>query len=127
MGYEQYVRGYEYYVTTGDKSLLFKNLVNFEVLPKKVINIKFWPFRKAYQFNKIPIEIYANLFFDAGYVTDKTGAYKQYNNTLVDKLVYSSGLGFDFITYYDKLMRLDYSFNSLGEHGLFIHWKAAIR
>jgi len=127
LGYEQYVRGFEYYVTTGDKSLLFKNLINFEVLPKKVVNIKFWPFRKAYQFNKIPIEIYANLFFDAGYVTDKTGAYKQYNNTLVDKLVYSSGLGVDFITYYDKLMRLDYSFNSLGEHGLFIHWKAAIR
>jgi len=127
LGYLQFVRGFEYYVTNGDKALLFKNLINFEVLPKKVVNIKFWPFRKAYQFNKIPIEIYANLFFDAGYVTDQTGAYKQYNNTLVDKLMYSSGLGFDFITYYDKILRLDYSFNSLGEHGLFIHWKAAIR
>jgi outer membrane protein assembly factor BamA len=127
LGYEQYVRGFEFYVTTGDRSLLFKNLINFVVLPKKIVNIKFWPFRKAYQFNKIPIEIYANIFFDAAYVTDKTGAYKLYNNTLVDKLIYSSGVGFDFITYYDKLMRLDYSFNSIGGHGLFIHWKAAIR
>ena len=127
LGYLQFVRGYEYYVANGDKSLLFKSFLNFELLPKKVVNAKIWPIRKAYQFNMIPIEIFANVFFDAGYVTDKTEVYKQYNNTLVNKLMYSSGIGIDFITYYDKLLRFDYSFNGMGEHGLFIHWKAAIR
>jgi outer membrane protein assembly factor BamA len=127
LGYLQFVRGYEYYVANGDKTLLFKSLLNFELLPKKVLNIKIWPIRKAYQFNKIPIEIYTNVFFDAGYVYDKTGVYKQYNNTLVNKFMYGTGIGIDFVTYYDKILRFDYSFNGMAENGLFIHWKAAIR
>jgi outer membrane protein assembly factor BamA len=127
LGYLQFVRGYEYYVANGDKSLLFKSLFNFELLPMKVVNIKTWPLRRAYQFNKIPIEIYTNVFFDAGWVYDKTGEYQQYNNTLVNKFMYSTGIGIDFITYYDKLLGFDYAFTSFGEHGLFIHWKAAIR
>jgi outer membrane protein assembly factor BamA len=127
LGYLQFVRGYEYYVANGDKSVLFKSLFNFELLPKKVLNLHVWPIRKAYQFNKIPVEIYTNVFFDAGYVYDKTGIYKQYDNTLVNKLMYSTGIGIDIITYYDKLLGFDYSFNGIGGHGLFIHWKAAIR
>jgi outer membrane protein assembly factor BamA len=127
LGYLQYVRGFEYYVANGDKTMLFKGLLNFELLPKKVLNLKFWPFRKAYQFNKIPLEIYTNVFFDAGYVYDKTGVYRQYNNTLVNKAIYSTGIGMDFITYYDKILRFDYAFTSIGGHGLFVHWKAAIR
>jgi len=126
LGYLQFVRGYEYYVANGNKSLLFKSLINFELLPEKVVNIKFWPFRKAYQFNRIPIEIYTNVFFDAGYVYDKTGEYKLYNNTLVDKIMYGTGIGIDFITYYDKILRFDYAFNGFGEHGFFILWKAPI-
>jgi outer membrane protein assembly factor BamA len=92
-----------------------------------VLNLKVWPIRNAYQFNKIPIEIYTNVFFDAGYVYDKSGVYKQYGNTMVNKIMYGIGIGIDFVTYYDKTLRLDYSFNALGENGLFIHWKAAIR
>ena len=93
----------------------------------KVINLKIWPIRKLYQFYKIPLEIYSNLFLDAGYVHDKFDINKSYNNNLVDKLMYGTGVGIDFVTYYDKVLRFDYSFNAMGESGLFIHWKAAIR
>jgi outer membrane protein assembly factor BamA len=127
LGHLQFVRGYEYYTINGSNSLLLKSLFKFELLPVKVINLNIWPIRKLYQFNKIPFEIYTNVFFDAGYVSDKFEFYKQYNNTLVNKIIYSTGLGVDFITYYDIVMRFDYSFNSIGERGLFIHWKAAIR
>jgi hypothetical protein len=96
-------------------------------MPKKVVNLDFWPLRKAYQINKIPLEIYTNVYFDAGYVNDRQGLYKLNNNTLVNKLMYSAGAGIDFVTYYDKVLRFDYSFNALGESGLFIHWKAPIR
>jgi outer membrane protein assembly factor BamA len=126
LGYLQFVRGYEYYVANGNKSLLFKCLFNFEILPEKVLNLKFWPFRKAYQFNRIPLVIYSNVFFDAGYVYDKTGEYKMYSNTLVDKIMYGTGIGIDFLTYYDKILRFDYAFNGFGEHGFFILWKAPI-
>lgn len=127
LGYLQFVRGYEYYVANGNNTLLFKSLFKYELLPMKVINLNLWPIRRLYQFNKIPIEVYANIFFDAGYVSDKFGIYKMYNNTLVSRLMYSTGAGIDFITYYDKVLRFDYSFNAIGERGLFIHWKAAIR
>jgi len=127
LGYLQFVRGYEYYVANGNQALLFKSLLKFELLPVKVINLHIWPIRKAHQFNRVPLEIYSNVFFDAGYVHDKSVIYKQYNNTLVNKLMYSTGIGIDFVTYYDKILRFDYSFNAMGENGLFIHWKAAIR
>ena len=70
--------------------------------------------------------IYSNVFFDAGYVYDKTGEYKMYSNTLVDKIMYGTGIGIDFLTYYDKILRFDYAFNGFGEHGFFILWKAPI-
>jgi hypothetical protein len=127
LGYLQFVRGYEYYAINGDNVFLFKSFLKYELLPMKVINMKVWPIRNLYQFNMIPIEIFTSLFFDAGYVNDKYGLFKNYNNALVDKMMFSTGIGLDFVTYYDKVFRLDYSFNALGESGLFIHWKAAFR
>ena len=127
LGYLQFVRGYEYYAIHGSNALLFKSLVKYELLPMKVINLSIWPVRKLHQFNRVPLEVYLNVFFDAGYVNDKFKQYRVYNNTLVDKMMYSTGAGIDFITYYDKVLRFDYSFNGVGDRGLFIHWKAAIR
>jgi hypothetical protein len=127
LGYLQFVRGYEYYVVNGSNTFLFKNLVKYELLPMKIINLNIWPFRRLYQFNKIPFEIYTNIFIDVGYVSNKFEIYKSYSNSLANKLMYSTGAGVDFVTYYDKVLGLDYSFNALGERGLFIHWKAAIR
>jgi hypothetical protein len=40
--------------------------------------------------------------------------------------MYGTGIGIDFITYYDKILRFDYAFNGFGEHGFFILWKAPI-
>jgi len=127
LGYLDFVRGYEYYAVNGNNAFLFKSLVKYEILPMKVINLKVWPIRNLHQFNRIPVEVYSNLFFDAGYVSDRSGIYKNYNNTLISKMMYSYGIGIDFVTYYDKVFRLDYSLNALGESGLFIHWKAAFR
>jgi outer membrane protein assembly factor BamA len=127
LGYLQFVRGYEYYAVHGNNAMLFKSLFKYELLPMKVINLNIWPIRKLHQFNKVPVEVYVNVFFDAGYVSGKFDSYKAYNNTLVNKMMYSTGAGIDFITYYDKVLSIDYSFNALGDRGFFIHWKAAIR
>jgi outer membrane protein assembly factor BamA len=127
LGYIQFVRGYEYYVANGNQSILFKSLLKYELLPMRVINLKFWPIRKFNQFNRVPVEIYTNIFFDAGYVHNKSDMFKRYENNLVNKLMYSSGIGIELTTYYDKIIGFDYSFNALGERGLFFHVKAAIR
>jgi hypothetical protein len=38
-------------------------------------------------------------------------------------MLYTAGLGVDVVTFYDFIIRVDYSFNQLGENGLFLHIK----
>ena len=40
---------------------------------------------------------------------------------LNNRLLYSGGFGIDILTLYDINLRIEYSFNQLGEKGLFLH------
>jgi hypothetical protein len=67
--------------------------------------------------------MYANLFFDCAY------SWKMpVNQTsfLDNKFIFGTGIGLDFVTYYDKVLRLEYGINDMGETGLFIHFVAPI-
>lgn len=113
LGYgESYLRGLEYYVIDGVmlsllKSTLKKELFSFS-LP--------FPF-KSKLFQKIPITVFAKTYLDAGYVYNK----KKYDANLNDRLLYTSGIGIDILTFYDASFRIEYSFNQLNEKGLFLH------
>jgi len=48
------------------------------------------------------------------------------NTRLSNKFIFGGGLGIDFVTYYDAVLRLEYSVNSEKEFGFFIHFKADI-
>ncbi len=41
--------------------------------------------------------------------------YNPYNN----KMLYSWGLGLDFVTYYDLVVRFEYVFTNIHSHGFF--------
>lgn len=121
LGYgREAIRGYEYYLIDGQRYFLTRNNLKFELLPKKVVNAKFIPLNK---FNVIPFSIYFNLFFDAGYVRD---ALYFENNPLSNSWQYGYGAGLDLFTYYDLVFRVEYSFNKLGESGIFLHFTAPI-
>ena len=47
-------------------------------------------------------------------------------NFLDNKFIFGTGIGLDFVTYYDKVLRLEYGVNDMGETGLFIHFVAPI-
>jgi outer membrane protein assembly factor BamA len=117
LGYDDFLRGYENYVIDGNNFLLFKSSVKYELLPFRIIKLNFLPVR---QFNKIHISSYLNLFFDAGYVHDYYPGDKVFGNSLVDKPLYSGGIGIDMVTYYDKMLRIDLALNSMGDLGLFV-------
>ncbi len=117
LGYDDFLRGYENYVVDGYNFLLFKSSIKYQLIPVKIIKLNFLPWR---QFNKIHIASYLNLFFDAGYVHDYYNEYKQLDNDLVDKTLYSFGAGIDLVTYYDKMLRIDFAHNSIGDFGIFI-------
>lgn len=115
-GYNDLIRGYEYFVIEGQRYFLSKNSLRYQFIKPKVFQPKF--LKKAKQFNTIPFYAFANIFFDAGYVTDD---FFFKNNSLVNSWQYGYGAGLDFITYYDVVLRLEYSFNKQLQSGFFIH------
>ena len=112
-GYEEnYIRGLELYVVDGVADALSK--VNFK---KEIIHFSIPGFSKSKIYNRIPFSIFAKTFADVGYVYNT----KRFSGMLNNQLLYSGGFGLDIVTLYDLHIRLEYSFNQLGENGLFLH------
>ncbi len=121
LGYERdFVRGYEFYVVDGQNFGLLKTNLKYELLSKKVTTLNFI---KTQKFNKVYYSFYLNLFTDLAFVEDNQ-FFK--NNSLSNELLVGYGVGLDFVTYYDVVIRLEFSINRIGEKGFFVHFRAPI-
>jgi hypothetical protein len=117
LGYgSAYLRGYEDFVIDGHYFAMMKNTLRFLLLPTKVVEIK-W-LSALPKFNKIHFALYANVFADFGYVHNNHIASN--NNTFENSFLYSGGAGLDLVTYYDIVIRVDYSINKKREGGWYI-------
>ena len=121
LGYKNdYVRTYELYVIDAMNFALIKNNLKFAILNPLT---RYLPLIKNDRFGKIHFALYANLFFDCAYSwkmpCDET-------SFLDNKFIFGTGIGIDFVTYYDKVIRFEYGVNDMGEDGLFIHFVAPI-
>jgi outer membrane protein assembly factor BamA len=116
IGFKDYIRGYEYYVTNGSGFLINKNSIKFELLPTRVVNLPLVPDGK---FKKTNLSIYWSLFADTGYVKPDN---LTPNNNLEGKLLYGFGSGLYLFAYYDIVFRVEYSVNIFGEGGIFVHF-----
>ena len=108
-----YLRGLEKYVIDGTfgfaaRNTLLRELFYFS-LPANI------PFLGLY---RIPFRVMAKTYLDAGYVRNNNATI---DNTLSNKFLYTGGVGIDVVTSYDFVFRVEYSFNQLGEKGLFLH------
>jgi len=120
LGYDHYVRGYEYYVLDGNHYGVLKSNIKYELIKKKTHLI---PFIKNSKFNKFYYATYLNIFTDFGYVQNNfSGA----ENSLSNQWLASFGLGLDFLTYYDTVIRLEFSVNKQRESGFFLHFTQPI-
>jgi len=115
IGFEDYLRGYEYYVIDGSQFAMTKTALKWALLPTTEVQLSIIPWE---QFSKSHFSIYFSIFADMGYVYNQEGL----NNPLNNKLLMSQGFSIDIVSYYDKLIRLECSRNHLGETGLFIHF-----
>ena len=112
IGYaDVYLRGLDRYVVDGTagsvlRNTLFRELFNFNI-----------PFSRGTSHDHIPFRIYATAFSDCGYAYNRD--FK--DNSLVNRMLYTGGFGIDIVTFYDLSFKLDYSFNQLGQNGLFLH------
>ena len=118
LGYEDYVRGYEYYVVDGQSYWLSKTAVKYALIEKTTFDI---PYVKMKQFNKSHYSLYLGIFSDLGYVVNNQN---QEQNSINNSLLWGKGIALDYVTYYDKLLRIEYSINALGEKGVFLHFSS---
>jgi outer membrane protein assembly factor BamA len=108
------VRGYELYVVDGTDFILSKSSLRFKVYEK---NKDWGKYMLLRQFKKMNFRIFLRLNLDFGYVNEPT--YKA-TNTLNNRFLIGYGPSFDILLYHTYILSLEYSFNHLGEGGLFI-------
>ena len=115
LGYEDYLRGFEYYVIDGQRFASGRAFAKFALVPMRIKKIDGWSWE---EFNKVHYSFYLNMFVDAGYVDDsRVGT----NNYLSNKLLTSAGIGLDMITYYDIVFRLEGTLSRQGKSGVYVH------
>ncbi len=110
---KNYMQGLEQYVIDGVADVVGKINFRKELAKFSVPTI----FKKSKTFNTIPFKIYGKVFGNAGYVY----AQDEFASRLNNKFLYTSGVGVDIVTFYDVQIRLEYSFNQLGQKRLFLH------
>lgn len=120
-GYEKkFVRGYEIYVIEGPwyglnkttlKKKIFQRIYSLDVLP--------WE-----QFQHLPVALYLKAYADVGYTRNfPYYADLNKNSILTNRLIAGVGLGFDLVTSYDAVFRMEYTLNKEGTRGFFLHLK----
>ncbi len=111
---DMYLRGLEDYVIDGSAGFLSRQSFRHQFLKFSVPT-----YIKSKSHDRIPFRVYARVFGDAGYAYNKNFT----QNSLTNRILYTYGAGVDIVTFYDFILRLDYSFNQLGQNGLFLHIK----
>lgn len=119
LGYQESLRGFEHYVIDGTSGLKGNAAIRIHTLNSN-LSLPFIPL-KNYQ--ELPLNMYWEIYSDAGYVNYN---YSNETNQLVNAFLYSAGLGLNTLFYNDRILRLEYSLNSLKERGFFVHFKKAI-
>ena len=117
LGYSDFfMQGYEYYVIDGVAGGYVKGFLSREIL-----NLGFHVKRKKDVIPyRVPFRAYAKTFVNAGYAYHPDPETNKLNN----RMLYSWGVGIDVITHYDFTMKFEWTFNLLGENGLYLHRKS---
>lgn len=118
LGYDdEFLRGFELYVIDGQEYLLNKNTLRWRLFDK-ITYARFIPIE---QFRTIPTAVYFTVYGDLGFVRDRFFIDK--SNRFANRLIYGVGVGLDLFTYYNTVIKFNYSLNSAGETGFFLNFK----
>jgi outer membrane protein assembly factor BamA len=118
LGYDDYVRGYEYYVIDGRHFALGKlNMLWALLKPRDFV----WKAMKSDNFRNLYLAVYFNPFVDFGYVWDDRYQMNG-SNFLANELQMSAGIGLNVVTIYDQIMRIEYAVNTKDYSGFYLHF-----
>ncbi len=104
------LRGLDAFVVDGVAAAVASYTVKKKITS---FNIKF-PIKNRL-ISKVPFAFFAKTYVDAGYAHSEL----EHRATLNNKLLYTTGVGVDVITFYDIVIGLDYSKNQLQSAGFF--------
>ena len=113
------LKGYEFYVIDGSDYVYLKTHFRLRLI-KQEINWGKWVFLE--QFRHMPLQVYFTINNDFGYVN---APFNEVKSPLSNDWLWGRGVGLDILLYFDKLLRFEYSFNHLGERGLFFSFDLA--
>jgi len=108
------VRGYELYVVDGTDWALAKTSLRYRVFEK---NINWGKYMLINQFKKMNFRMFLRANLDFGYVYEPTYIN---TNTLNNRFLIGYGPALDMLLFHTFIMSFEYSFNHIGEHGLFL-------
>lgn len=112
---DDFIRGYDYFALRGDEMYYFRSNLKYNLIKPGIMKARKEKHKDS-KFRNLPYAFYINLLADVAYMQEKTyGDFNPYNN----QLLYSWGVGVDFISYYDLVLRFEYTFTSIGTHGFF--------
>jgi hypothetical protein len=111
---KNFIRGYDLFTLKGDEMYFFRSNVKYELVKPRTKKVK--EGQEKNKFKSLQYAFYLNAFADAGYVVNDFTE----NNPLNNKMLYSWGIGLDFVTYYDMVLRFEYAFTSNQTNGFYI-------
>jgi len=114
-GSEDFIRGYDYFALRGDQMYYFRSNLKYNVIKPGMMPARKEKHKDS-KFRNLPYAFYINLIADVAYLTEDTYAvFNPYNN----RMLYTWGIGLDFISYYDLVLRFEYAFTSIGTRGFY--------
>jgi outer membrane protein assembly factor BamA len=111
-----FMRGFERNIIEGQHYIFQKNTLKREIFSfnADISNVLRWK-----EFNQMPFAAYFTVNFDHGYV--RNYPVNTANKLLSDRYIFGGGLGIDFVTFYDFVMRWEYSMNIEGDRALYLN------
>jgi outer membrane protein assembly factor BamA len=110
---KDFIRGFDLYTLKGDQMYYCRNNIKYELVKPSLKKVK--EGQEKNKFKALQYAFYLNAFADAGYSVNKFTDNNPYNN----KWLFSWGLGIDFVTYYDLVIRFEYAFTSIWTNGFY--------
>lgn len=120
VGYKpNFIRGYELNVIEGQQTAVQKNSLRFTIFN---LNYDISNIMPIEEFSYFPVKLYFSANFDHGYVRDRN--FIPENMRLTNQYLYGYGAGLDLVSFYDLVMRFEYSINSQNKGTFFINFLA---
>lgn len=112
---DAYLQGYENYFVDGVAGGYTKATIGYNLLKKEIP----LPANKWFKsIRSVPLRVYVKTYANAGYAYNPNPTrYNELNN----KMLYSGGFGLDIVAFTDLIFKFEWSFNQLGQNGLYLH------